>query len=316
MRAAVSGEYLVVEVLDAETETRHPDVLQRFEFRLVQRTRLALKRDLFRICPTHVPIQTLDEITQLPVADVRRSAAAELNETKSPSLKRSGAAVEFVLLDQRVEIDLDLGSVLVGVDLEVTKQAALAAERNVQIQTEWIVDARPLRERIERLRHKLRLPLRERRVVRDKIIPDLSSRLRYLYSHEFSKLASTAPDGQLGCIIPRYYAQSNSQVAHAAKPWLQFFGSQDLVSLRPDAAARGGGSSADRLARRWAKAEPERTPSFARNQFDGEPLAKLPLALERAGAANRSNTRGRRTRQPLVSQHRTAAGDGRDARRH
>src|SRR5689334_15743880 len=115
MRASVRGENLVVEVFDAETETRHTDVLERVEFRLVQRCGLALKRDLFRVCPTHVTIQTFNEITQLPVADVRRSAATEVSETELPSLKRSGAAVEFVLLDQRVEIDLDLRSVLVGV---------------------------------------------------------------------------------------------------------------------------------------------------------------------------------------------------------
>src|SRR5689334_4801164 len=191
MRASVRGENLVIEVLDAETETRHTDVFQRLEFRLVQRAGLTFKRDFFRVCPTHVTIQTLDEITQLPIADIRRRAAAEVSETKPTSLKRSGATVELVLFDQRVEIDLDLGSILVGIDFEVTKETTLAAERNVQIETEWIVYARGLRERVEGLRYELRLPLRERRVVRDKIIPYLSPGLRYLYSHEFSKLAST-----------------------------------------------------------------------------------------------------------------------------
>jgi hypothetical protein len=74
-----------------------------------------------------VTIQTLDEISELPVADVRRSAAAEVSETKLPSLNSSGAAVEFVLFDECVEIDFDLGSILVDVDFEITEEAALAA---------------------------------------------------------------------------------------------------------------------------------------------------------------------------------------------
>ena len=96
-------------------------------------------------------------------------------QTAVPSLKRGRAAVEFVLFDQRVEIDLNLGGVLVGVDFEVTELAALAAERNVNIKAERIVDARRLVERRDGLANKLRFPLRKRRIIRNKIISDFSS---------------------------------------------------------------------------------------------------------------------------------------------
>jgi hypothetical protein len=133
MSASVGGQNLIVEVFDAETETRHADRFERFEFRFLQGTRLALERDLFRFVPTHVTIETVDEITQLLVADVRRRAAAEVSKAKLASFERRHATVKLVLFDQCVEIDLDLGSVLVGIDFEVTKVTAFTAERNVNI---------------------------------------------------------------------------------------------------------------------------------------------------------------------------------------
>ena len=83
--------------------------------------------DLFRVFPTHVSIQTIDEIMQLLLTDVRWRAAAEVCKAKLPALERGHAAVELVLFDQRVEIDFDLGSVLVCVDFEVAEVAALPA---------------------------------------------------------------------------------------------------------------------------------------------------------------------------------------------
>src|SRR5262245_42307860 len=119
MSAAVRGEDLVVEVFDAETQTRHADVFQGFQFRLLNRAGLTLERDLFSVVPRHVPVQTVDEITQLFLADVRRSAAAEISKAQLSSLKSGRAAVELVLFNECVEIDLDLGRVFVDVDFEV-----------------------------------------------------------------------------------------------------------------------------------------------------------------------------------------------------
>src|SRR5689334_14092870 len=133
MRATIGGEDLIVKVFDAETQTRHTDRFKRFEFRFLQRPRLAFKRDFFRVLPTHVTIETIDEITQLLLADVRRRATAEVSEAKLASFERRRATVKLVLFDQRVEIDLDLGGVLIRVDFEVTEMTALAAERDVDI---------------------------------------------------------------------------------------------------------------------------------------------------------------------------------------
>src|ERR1044072_4897777 len=135
MRATISGEDLIVEVFDAETETRHTDRFERFEFRFLQRSRLTLESDLFSIAPTHVTIKTVDEIPQLPVADVRRRAATEVSEAKLAPCERRHATVKLVLFDQRVQVDLDLGRVLIRVDFEVTKVTALATKGNVDVET-------------------------------------------------------------------------------------------------------------------------------------------------------------------------------------
>jgi hypothetical protein len=72
----------------------------------------------------------------------------------------------------------------------------------MEVETKRIVYARRLSQRVERLGNKLGLPLGERRVVRDKIIPYFSSALRNVYSHELSNLASTTPDEQFGLYNP------------------------------------------------------------------------------------------------------------------
>src|SRR6185369_7436958 len=158
MRAPVSGENLVVEVFDTKTQSRDSDVFERFEFRFLDRARLTFERDFFRVRPTHVLIQSIDEIAQLFLADVRRRAATEICEPELPPCKGRHAAVKFVLFDQRVEIDLDLGGVLVSVDLEITEVAALPAEGNMNIETQRIVDSRRLVERVDYFRKKLGLP--------------------------------------------------------------------------------------------------------------------------------------------------------------
>src|SRR6185503_2060893 len=108
MRAAISGEDLIVEVFDTETQTRYADLFECFELPFLQRAGLTLKRHFFGVGPTHVSIESIDEIMQLTLADVRRRAAAEVREAQLATLKSRHTAVEFVLFDQRVEIDLDL----------------------------------------------------------------------------------------------------------------------------------------------------------------------------------------------------------------
>src|SRR5690349_11805757 len=73
-------------------------------------------------------------------------------------------------------VALDFRCVLVGVDFEVTEFAALAAEGDVQIKPERILGSRRLGESLKRVGNVLRFPLRERRIVRDKIIADLGLR--------------------------------------------------------------------------------------------------------------------------------------------
>src|SRR5215216_715051 len=111
MRAPVGGEDLVVEVFNAEAESRDSNLFHRLQLCLLNRTGLTFERYFFRVVPTHVTIETIDEISQLLLTDVRGCPSAEIRKAKLAALKRGHAAVELVLFDQRVEVDLDLGSV-------------------------------------------------------------------------------------------------------------------------------------------------------------------------------------------------------------
>src|SRR5262249_22668170 len=133
-----------------------------------------------------MPVESIHQIAKLLIADIRRSAAAEVGQPKLPPLQCGHAAVDFILLDQRVEIDLDLRSVLVRVDFEVTKFAPLAAERDVNVKPERLLDARGTAQRLDRVRDVFRLPLRERRIVGDEIIADFSFEVRCVCHHETS----------------------------------------------------------------------------------------------------------------------------------
>src|SRR5262245_61661956 len=106
-----------------------------------------------------MPIEPFHEIAKLLFADIRRRAAAEIGQPELPPLQSGHAAVDFILLDQRVEIDLDLRSVLVRVDFEVTKFAPLAAEGNVDVKPERLLDTRGPAERLDRVRNVFRFPL-------------------------------------------------------------------------------------------------------------------------------------------------------------
>ena len=87
MRAAIRRENLVVEMFDAEAQSRDADLLERFELRFLQRARLAFEGDFFGVLPAHMAIESIDQVVQLLFADVRRRAAAEVGEPQLPALK-------------------------------------------------------------------------------------------------------------------------------------------------------------------------------------------------------------------------------------
>src|ERR1044072_2248960 len=109
---------------------------------------------------------------QLLFADVRRRAAAEVCKAQLPSLQCGRAAVDFHLFDEGVEISANLISVLVRVDFEVAKLAALATKRNVEIKPQRFVNARRWYQRLHGFGHEFRFPLGERWIIRKKISAD------------------------------------------------------------------------------------------------------------------------------------------------
>src|ERR1044072_7754629 len=114
-------------MLYAEAESRDSNLFERFKLRFSQRARLALEGDFFSRLPAHVAVEPLYEMVELPFADIRRRAAAEVGEAQLPTLKSARAAIDFILFDERFDIKLDFSGVLVRVDFEVTELATLSA---------------------------------------------------------------------------------------------------------------------------------------------------------------------------------------------
>lgn len=129
-------------------------------------------------------VEAVNKVVQLLFADVRGCTSAEVSKAELPALKSACAAVAFNLLDQCVKINFNLAGILVRIDFEVAKLAALAAERDVKVKTERVLGTGRLIQRLNRVGDVFRFPLRERRIVRNKIIADFSARLRRVGRHK------------------------------------------------------------------------------------------------------------------------------------
>ena len=171
--ASVQLQDVVVEVLDAETEPRDAHVANRGELGLGERARLALERDLASGRPRRCGRQPVDQPPELPDREERRRAAAEIDEVERPPGDGRLPGVQLPLPPQHIEVRLDLRRVLVRVNPEVAEMAALAAERDVEVQAERDVRRRRGKGRVGSLVHRLRRPDRKRRIVGDEVAADL-----------------------------------------------------------------------------------------------------------------------------------------------
>ena len=78
---------------------------------------------------------------ELPFTNVRRRAPTKICKPQFPTLEGSCARVTLRFLNQSIQVNFDLAGVLIGVDFEITKLAALATKWNMQIEAEWLIRA-------------------------------------------------------------------------------------------------------------------------------------------------------------------------------
>ncbi len=142
MGPTVFFEHAVAEILDSQTESRNAQIAQRLHLGLRERARLALEGDFFGVVPIDVGPQAIDERRELLAAEKRRGTATEIDEAKRPLAHHRQAADQFDLVRQGRDVAFDVVRVLIGIDAKVTELAALAAERNVQVQAERRVGPR------------------------------------------------------------------------------------------------------------------------------------------------------------------------------
>ena len=67
---------------------------------------------------------------------IRRCAAAEVDEVRFAAADERLRGVQAQFLEDRVDVSLDLGRILVRIDLEVAEVTALSAKRDVNVEAQ------------------------------------------------------------------------------------------------------------------------------------------------------------------------------------
>ena len=136
MRSPIQLQYFIVHMLDTQAKPSHTDGFYRFELSLLQRARLAFKRNLTSFLPLPMLADAIDQALQLIAGQKRGRTAAKIYKLEFSTAQGSSLRVEGGLLGQCVQIHIHIARVLVRIDAEVAELASLAAEGNVQIQSE------------------------------------------------------------------------------------------------------------------------------------------------------------------------------------
>src|SRR5688572_24450407 len=100
---------------------------------LRESARLALEGNFLGGVPGNVCAQPINQPLELPRAQERWRAAAEVHESKRTVAHHGQLADELDLLRERGEIPLDFVRVFIRKNFEVAELAPLAAERYVQV---------------------------------------------------------------------------------------------------------------------------------------------------------------------------------------
>ena len=88
-----------------------PSSRERVDLRFGQRARLAFERDFFGLRPVDVLAQAIDQRRELPDAQKRRRATAEVDEAKRPLSHHRQAADQFDLARQGGHVLLDVAGI-------------------------------------------------------------------------------------------------------------------------------------------------------------------------------------------------------------
>src|SRR6185503_10550032 len=106
--AVVDLEDVGVEVLDPEREARDAEARELGQLDLRERARLALERHFFDLVPGEGRAHALEQLLQLLGREVRRRAAAEVDEQRLAALEARVRGVERELAPQARQIAADL----------------------------------------------------------------------------------------------------------------------------------------------------------------------------------------------------------------
>src|SRR5439155_1136674 len=120
-----------VEIFFTEAQTGDAHFANRLEFVIGERSRLALESDFPGFIPRQQCLHAIGQMLELIDGEIRRSAAAEVNEGRLATADEGFRGVKRQFLEHRVEVASDRRRILVRINFEVTKVAALPAKGNV-----------------------------------------------------------------------------------------------------------------------------------------------------------------------------------------
>ena len=174
MRPAIDFEDVVVEIFHAQAQPGDAQLADDLELVIGQGARLALESNLLGLVPGQQRFHAIGQVPQLVGRKVRGRAAAEVDEIGLATADKGFAGVKREFAKDGINVMANRLRILVGINLEITEMATLAAKRNVNIDAEGCIGLRRPLDRGKNLAGELRFPERIGRIIGDEIIADSS----------------------------------------------------------------------------------------------------------------------------------------------
>ena len=168
--ASVALEDVIVKILDPQAEAGDAQILDGLQLGFRQGAGLALEGDFLGFIPRQQLLHSIHDPRDLARGNVGGRTASEINELRLPPADERLLRVERQFLNRGIEVALDLPCVLIRIDLEIAKMAALSAERDMEVNAERRSRRRRAIQRRVSLVHVLGSPERIRRIVGDEVV--------------------------------------------------------------------------------------------------------------------------------------------------
>src|SRR4051812_26800423 len=137
-----------------------------------QSARLGFEGHFFHSLPWQQPLHFGSEMPELIDRQVGRSASTEINEARLPRANEWLGGIIGKFLQGGIDIPANGRGIFIRVDLEIAEVTPFPAERNVEIDSEVCSGLRRALQSVVEFAYMVRLPKRERGIIRNEIVAD------------------------------------------------------------------------------------------------------------------------------------------------